>query len=201
MMNDSLFLMPKNIQTRWASPENWDGAKGAAGQANQGRKGSACFPLKAGEQKILAHAENTSGTIRRIWMTINDRSPRMLRGLRLDMTWDGADRPAVSAPLGDFFGQGLGRCVAFQSALFSNPEGRSFNCCVPMPFRTGMKIVRLRCQACLSASLTPSVPPGPTPWRLRCQACLSASLTPSVPLGPTPWHQTSQTCRTCRADQ
>lgn len=46
--------MPKNIQTRWASPENWDGAKGAAGQANRGRKGSACFPLKASEQKVLA---------------------------------------------------------------------------------------------------------------------------------------------------
>jgi hypothetical protein len=141
MSMESLYAMPKNIQTRWASPENWDGAKGAAGQANNGRKGSACFPLKAGEQKVLAHAENTSGTVRRIWITINDRSSQMLRGLRLDMTWDGADRPAVSAPLGDFFGQGLGRCATFQSAIFSNPEGRSFNCCVPMPFRTGMKIV------------------------------------------------------------
>lgn len=141
MTNDALYTLPKNIQTRWASPENWDGAKGAAGQALNGRKGSPCFAMKAGEQKVLAQAENTSGTVRRIWITINDRSPRMLRGLRLDMFWDGADRPAVSAPLGDFFGQGLGRCVAFQSALFSNPEGRSFNCCVPMPFCTGMKIV------------------------------------------------------------
>jgi len=76
MTTDSLFTMPKNVQTRWASPENWDGAKGAAGQANNGRKGSPCFALKAGEQKVLAHAENTSGTVRRIWMTINDRSVR-----------------------------------------------------------------------------------------------------------------------------
>ncbi len=38
MMTDSLFLVPKNIQTGWASPEIWDGAKGAAGQANNGRK-------------------------------------------------------------------------------------------------------------------------------------------------------------------
>ena len=56
-----------------------------------------------------------------------DRSPAMLRGIRIDMFWDGADLPAVSAPLGDFFGQGLGRCATFESALFSNPEGRSFN--------------------------------------------------------------------------
>ncbi|MDQ3805627.1 MAG: DUF2961 domain-containing protein [Acidobacteriota bacterium] len=57
------------------------------------------------------------------------------------MYWDGAERPAVSAPLGDFFGVGLGRMAKFESALFSNPEGRSFNCVVPMPFRTGMRIV------------------------------------------------------------
>ena len=136
-----LYALPAGLQTRWASPENWDSAKGAAAQTRDGRKGSPYFMLKIGEQKVLAHAENTSGTIRRIWMTICDRSALALRGLRLDMFWDGAATPAVSAPLGDFFGQGLGRCVQFESALFSNPEGRSFNCCIPMPFRTGMKIV------------------------------------------------------------
>lgn len=142
MMTDyPLYQAPKGVETRWASAENWDGARGAGGQLLNGRKGSPCFPLKAGEQKVLAHAEGTSGTIRRIWATFNDRSPAMLRGLRLDMYWDGASRPAVSAPLGDFFGQGLGRCSIFESALFSNPEGRSFNCCVPMPFRNAMKIV------------------------------------------------------------
>jgi hypothetical protein len=138
---ESIYQMREGIEIRWASPENWDGEKGAGGKALAGRKGSACFALKAGEAKVLAHAEGKSGTIRRIWATINDRSAKMLRGLRLDMYWDGAERPAVSAPFGDFFGQGLGRTSTFQSALFSNPEGRSFNCSVPMPFRTGMKIV------------------------------------------------------------
>ncbi|GEM_PF-3007740 len=65
MTNDTLYTMPKNVQTRWASAENWDGAKGAAGQANRGRKGSAWFPLKAGEQKVLAHAENSYGLFER----------------------------------------------------------------------------------------------------------------------------------------
>jgi hypothetical protein len=65
----------------------------------------------------------------------------MLRGLRLEMFWDGAATPAVSAPVGDFFGVGLGQMAVFDSALFSNPEGRSLNCFVPMPFRTGMRIV------------------------------------------------------------
>jgi hypothetical protein len=137
----TLYELPEGVETRWASPENPTGAKGAGGQANGGRKGAPTIAIKAGTSAVLAEARNTSGTVRRIWMTIPDRSPRMLRGLRLDMYWDGATRPAVSAPLGDFFGVGLGRMATFESALFSNPEGRSFNSVIPMPFRTGMRIV------------------------------------------------------------
>jgi hypothetical protein len=129
------------VETRWASPENPRGERGAGGRANAGRKGAPTIAIPAGASAVLAEARGTSGTVRRLWMTIPDRSPRMLRSLRLDIYWDGAARPAVSAPLGDFFGVGLGRMAQFQSALFSNPEARSFNCSVPMPFRTGMRIV------------------------------------------------------------
>jgi hypothetical protein len=137
----ALHELPEGIETRWASPENPTGARGAGGSANAGRKGAAFFALEAGKQRTLAEVTNTSGTVRRIWMTLRDRSPKMLRGMRLDMYWDGAKTPAVSAPLGDFFGVGLGRVVPFQSALFSSPEGRSFNASVPMPFRSAMRIV------------------------------------------------------------
>ena len=99
------------------------------------------MPLKAGEALTLAEVKGSSGTVRRIWATINDRGPRMLRGLRIDMYWDGASKPAVSAPFGDFFGLGLGQMTTWQSAVMSSPEGRSFTCYIPMPFRTGMKIV------------------------------------------------------------
>ena len=127
--------MPQNVETRWFSAENWLGEKGKAAQTMHGRKGSPCFPLPAGEQKCLARYEGGSGCLRRIWLTINKRTPQTLRGLRLQFFWDGADKPAVDAPLGDFFGQGLGRCFRFESAINSNPEGRSFNTCVPMPFK------------------------------------------------------------------
>lgn len=137
----SLFEMPEGVESRWASGENPRGEKGKGGQANAGRKGAPTVAIKAGESRVLAEASNTSGMVRRIWMTFPDRSPRMLRSLRIDMYWDGAKTPAVSAPLGDFFGLGLGQTTIFQSALFSNPEGRSFNCFIPMPFKTGMKIV------------------------------------------------------------
>lgn len=139
--NPSLYNFPENIETRWASPENPAGEKGQAGKANGGRKGSPALPLPAGAQWVLAEVSGTSGTVRRIWVTIEDRSPAVLRGLRLDFYWDGAKAPAVSAPFGDFFGMGLGQAAAFQSALFANAEGRSFVCYIPMPFKTGMKLV------------------------------------------------------------
>lgn len=137
----TLYEMADGVEARWASPENPKGEKGKAGQVNGGRKGAPTIAIKAGESRTLAEASGTSGTVRRIWMTFNDRSPRMLRSLRIDMYWDNAARPAVSAPLGDFFGIGLGQTTVFQSALFSNPEGRSFNSIVPMPFKSAMKIV------------------------------------------------------------
>lgn len=137
----TLFEMPDGVESRWASGENPKGEKGKAGQANGGRKGSATVQIKAGESRVLAAVSGASGMVRRIWMTFPDRSPRMLRSLRIDIYWDGAKTPAVSAPLGDFFGIGLGQTAVFQSALFSDPEGRSFNCFIPMPFKTGMEIV------------------------------------------------------------
>lgn len=136
-----LFRLPAGVETRWASPENPKGERGAGGQENAGRKGRPAVPVKAGASLTLAEVTGSSGTVRRIWATLSDRSPQMLRSLKLEMFWDGAATPAVSAPFGDFFGAGLGRVVPFQSALFASPEGRSFNCYVPMPFRKGMRIV------------------------------------------------------------
>ncbi|HUJ43457.1 MAG TPA: glycoside hydrolase family 172 protein [Opitutaceae bacterium] len=136
-----LYQMPAGVETRWASPENPGGEKSGGATTHSGRKGRANIPLKAGQSSVLAEVKGASGTIRRIWMTISERTPETLRGIRIDFTWDGCGRPAASAPLGDFFGVGLGRMAKFESALFSDPEGRSFNCFVPMPFRTGMKIV------------------------------------------------------------
>jgi hypothetical protein len=136
-----LHVIPDGVETRWASPENPAGERGKGAVANAGRKGAAFVPLKAGAKLTLAEVKAGSGMVRRIWITLNDRSPGMLRGLRIEMFWDGSATPAVSAPVGDFFGVGIGRVVPFESALFSSPEGRSFNASVPMPFRSGMRIV------------------------------------------------------------
>ena len=138
---NTLYVLPDGIETRWASAENWAGEKGAGGKENWGRKGSPSFRLEPGMEKTLMEVSGTSGIVRRIWMTINRRTPETLRGIRIDMYWDAQSKSAVSAPLGDFFCHGLGRMAKFDSALFSSPEGKSFNCCIPMPFKNGAKIV------------------------------------------------------------
>jgi hypothetical protein len=135
-----LYRFRSGEQTRWISPENPTGAKGAGGQENRGAKGHAFETIPVGASHVLADIRG-AGTIDRIWMTIEDRSPEALRGLKLEMYWDGASRPAVSVPLGDFFLHGAGEMVPMETALLASPEGRSFVSYVPMPFRKGARIV------------------------------------------------------------
>jgi hypothetical protein len=135
-----LYSAPDGRKSRVSSFENINGEKSNGGKTNKRAKGNAFESLDAGESKTLLDVRSP-GIIQRIWVTLDNRSPAMLRSLRLRMYWDGAAKPAVDVPFGDFFCAGLGRPIAFQSALFSDPEGRSFNCYIPMPFKTGAKIV------------------------------------------------------------
>jgi hypothetical protein len=129
----------KSHQTRWSSFENPSASKGSGGLENKGGKGHAFERLKAGETKTLLDIEGM-GIVRRMWITIMQKDPRTLRSLRLEMFWDHADTPAVSVPFGDFFGSILGRNHAFENAFFANPEGRSYNCYIPMPFKKHARI-------------------------------------------------------------
>ncbi len=140
--------MRNGIETRWFSFENPQGLKGEATKGNDGRKRAAHTTLRAGESLTLAEVTGRSGVVRRLWFAVTDgikiehmQSARILRGLRLDFFWDGAKTPAVSVPFGDFFCQGLGKTYAMDSALFASPEGRSYVCTAPMPFRNSMKLV------------------------------------------------------------
>lgn len=135
----ALYEMDPELQTRWSSPENRNGKKGAGGQENYGAKGHPCDSIGAGATYTLLDIAE-SGIIHRIWITVADKSPEMLRSMRLDMYWDGATEPAVSVPLGDFFGNSLAELTAFENEFFANPEGRSFNSYIPMPFRKGARI-------------------------------------------------------------
>src|SRR6478735_8846457 len=77
-----LYSLPKGKLSRVSSFENLNGVKGEGGKTNRGAKGNASEPLGAGETKTLL-VTRSAGIIQRIWITINDHSPAMLRSLRL----------------------------------------------------------------------------------------------------------------------
>src|SRR5215218_4354267 len=135
-----LYRYRADERTQWISPENPTGAKAVGARENKGAKGHAFETIAVGRSHVLADISGP-GIIDRIWMTIEDRSPEALRGLRLDIYWDGARRPAVSAPLGDFFLHGAGEMLPMDTALVASPEGRSFLSYIPMPFRTRARVV------------------------------------------------------------
>lgn len=136
----NMFEYTDNLAPRWVSFENMKGEKGMGGMENNGAKGHASDSIGAGSARVMLDIKGP-GIINRMWFTISDRSPAMLRGLVLKMYWDNETKPAVSVPFGDFFGVGLGRTAVYENALFANPEGRSFNCFIQMPFKTAAKIV------------------------------------------------------------
>ena len=131
--------MPSGSHSRLSSFENLNGIHGKGSLTNKSAKGNPAESIKAGETKVLLNI-GEAGMINRMWFTINNRSPSMLRSLRFRMYWDNQSKPAVDVPFGDFFCAALGVPVAFESDLFTNPQGRSFNCYIPMPFKNGAKV-------------------------------------------------------------
>ncbi len=134
-----IFEFDSSSTTKWSSFENIRAAKGKGGTENRGAKGHPAEGIEPGETKVLLNVTG-AGIVNRIWLTISDRSPQMLRSVKLEMFWDGEKKPAVSVPLGDFFGMGLGKTAKYNNSLFSNPEGRSFISYLQMPYRKGAKI-------------------------------------------------------------
>lgn len=135
-----LFRMQENVQSRCINFENHTGIKGNGGKENKGAKGHAFERIKPGEKKILFDLQGC-GIINRIWFTLGQLNPKVLRSLKIEMYWDNAKTPAVQAPFGDFFCNILGKTTSFENYFFSNPEARSFNCYAQMPFRKAAKIV------------------------------------------------------------
>lgn len=74
------------------------------------------------------------GAISHIWFTIADDEPYHLKRIVLRMYWDRETNPSVEAPIGDFFGLGLGDYHAWQSELLSVANDKALNSFFPMPF-------------------------------------------------------------------
>ena len=80
------------------------------------------------------------GVITHIWFTLASDETYHLKKLVLRMYWDGEATPSVEAPLGDFFGLGLGEYFTFEALPLSAAPNHGLNCFFPMPFQKHARI-------------------------------------------------------------
>src|SRR5580700_9526832 len=96
-------------------------------------------PLGAGETLTLLD-EPGPGEISHVWITIASDERFHLKKMVLRMYWDGESSPSVEAPVGDFFGLGLGDYHLYQSEPLSVGGDKALNCFFPMPFQKHARI-------------------------------------------------------------
>jgi hypothetical protein len=96
-------------------------------------------PIAPGETLTLLD-ENGPGLITHVWVTIASEDRQHLKALVLRMYWDGESTPSVEAPIGDFFGLGLGDYHLYQSIPLSVGSDKALNCFFPMPFQKHARI-------------------------------------------------------------
>jgi hypothetical protein len=83
---------------------------------------------------------NGPGLLTHIWITVASGEAYHLKKLMLRIYWDNETAPSVEAPLGDFFGLGLGEYHKWESELLSVGSDKALNCFFPMPFQKHARI-------------------------------------------------------------
>lgn len=105
------------------------------------------FTVPPGETHVLMD-EKGPGVITHIWITFLGPEPQdwAKKGaanhqeMLLRMYWDGDDRPAVEAPVGDFFANCFGKRSPVTSLPVIVEDADSYNCYWHMPFRKSARI-------------------------------------------------------------
>src|SRR3990172_7278050 len=103
--------------------------------------------IEPGARHVLAEIEGPA-TIQHIWMTFPVPEPSWLgrdgnanhSELVLRMYWDGAEKPAVESPVGDFFAAGFGQRAEVRSMPVQVEGGDAYNSFWPMPFLKSARI-------------------------------------------------------------
>ena len=80
------------------------------------------------------------GLVSHLWFTIASSESYHLKRIVLRIYWDGEQTPSVEAPIGDFFGLGLGYYNPWQSEMLSVGSVKDLNCFFPMPFQRHARI-------------------------------------------------------------
>ena len=105
------------------------------------------FRVPAGQTHVLLD-EKGPGVITHIWITFLGPEPQDWarqgsanhQEMLLRMYWDGDPRPAVEAPLGDFFASCFGQRREVVSLPVVVDDGDAYNCFWRMPFRKSARI-------------------------------------------------------------
>jgi hypothetical protein len=97
------------------------------------------IPVDAGATATLLDLTG-AGVITHIWFTINSEDHHHLKNLVLRAWWDAESTPSIEAPIGDFYGLGLGEYFTYQSALLTVAPVKALNAYFKMPFATAAKI-------------------------------------------------------------
>ena len=80
------------------------------------------------------------GIITHVWFTIASPEDEHLKKIVLRMYWDGESTPSVEAPIGDFFGLGLGEYFLFESTPLAVAPDKALNSFFQMPFKRTARI-------------------------------------------------------------
>ena len=91
-----------------------------------------------GVQEVFS--ANEPGAITHIWFTIAAQSPNHLKEIVLRAWWDGASKPSIETPVGDFFGLNVAEYVHYESAFLACSPGKSLNCYFRMPYRKSARL-------------------------------------------------------------
>ena len=96
-------------------------------------------PVEVGQTATILDVKG-AGVITHIWFTIASHDQHHLKNLVLRAWWDGESSPSIEAPIGDFFGLGLGEYFTYQSALLTVAPVKALNSYFSMPFANAARI-------------------------------------------------------------
>ena len=102
--------------------------------------GNADYREVAPGQTFTVLDEPGPGVITHVWFTIADPELYHPKKIVLRMYWDNEKDPSVQAPIGDFFGLGLGDYFTYQSIPLDVAPDKALNCFFPMPFKKHARI-------------------------------------------------------------
>ncbi len=97
--------------------------------------GNADYREIAPGQTFTMLDEAGPGVITHVWITIASGEHYHLKKLVLRIYWDGENEPSVEAPVGDFFGLGLGDYFLYHSIPLAVGADKALNSFFPMPFQ------------------------------------------------------------------